>query len=446
MRDNASLIVVLTVLLGGALVLVLLSTYARDRELDQSVIGLNGLSVWLKQNGVPVRQSHPRLSPHINDLSLRVLPVYDVNLLEEAASPETVRDLIGQQTQRDLSQASFRTKNAELPTVVLLPKWTTGFIETNIAHQQTLIPVSAYDRLFQQMGLTGLKLQRDGPSFSSASIGAGQTHDVALFHAQTFDPESVPANCRISQQMGNDVIALACRFIDRNYDTHILSDPDLMNNHGLAVADNALFAEDFLTQLTLGDQKPIYVDTSHLLLTQFEPNQEERRDYERSGDDLARFFDYPLSLLWAAALATLAVVYWRGAIRFGPLEREQNATSNHSKTVAIATKARLLRLSESDGQMVSDFVRSQLMDLTAGTLGSDLGEAGITRYFAHISRRDAALASAFQTVSEDLIFNAHRMTQTDLFTGLETYKTLLEKVVNSNGSIGISKTRRSGTR
>lgn len=441
MRDNASLIVVLTVLLGGALILVLLSNYARDRELDQSVIGLNGLSAWLKERDVPVRQSHPRLSPHIDDLSLRVLPIYDVNLLEEAASPETVRDLIGQQTQRDISQENFKTKIAELPTVVLLPKWTTGFIETDIAHQETLIPLTAYDRLFRQMDLAGLKLKRSGPTFVSNLTGRGQQRTIALFHAQTFERDSIPANCKVQRQIGSEPIAIACRFTETEHDTYILSDPDLMNNHGLAVAENAEFSADTLAELARSNDNPIYVDTSHQLLTQYEPNQEQRRDYERSNDDLARFFEYPLSLLWAAALATLAVVYWRGAIRFGPLKREPSATANHSKSVAIATKARLLRLSESDGQMVSDFVRNQLMDLTAGTLGPDLGEAGITRYFAHISRRDAALANAFQTVSEDLIFNAHQMSHADLFKGLETYKTLLEKVVNSNGSIGISKTR-----
>lgn len=441
MRDNATLIAVLAILLGGALLLVVLSNYAQDRELDNSVIGLNGLSAWLKESDMPVKQSHPRLSPHINDLSLRILPVYDVNLLEDAATPKTERDLIGQRTQRDLSQDNFNTKVAELPTVVLLPKWTTGFIETGIAHEQTLIPVSAYDRLFTQMNLPGLKLQRAGASFFSSSIGSGQPRQVALFQAQSFLPGSWPAMCRIHQRMGQEIIALACRFNETAHDTIIFADPDLMNNHGLAVAENALFAQDFLTQATLGAEKPIYVDTSHQLLTQYEANQEQRRDYERSGEDLARFFEYPLSLLWAAALAVLAVVYWRGAIRFGPLEREPSATANHSKTVAIATKARLLRLSESDGQMVSDFVRNQLMDLTTKTLGPDLGEAGIKRFFAHISRRDAALADAFQSASEDLVFNAHQMSHADLFKGLDTYTNLLEKVVTSNGSIGISKTR-----
>ncbi|MEP3276066.1 MAG: hypothetical protein ABJN26_26510 [Stappiaceae bacterium] len=441
MRDNAPMIIILTVLLGGALLLVMLSDFARDRELDNSVIGINGLSAWLKENDVAVRQSHPRLSPHIDDLSIRVLPLYDVNLLEEAGTPKTVKDLVGQQTQRDLSQENFKTKISELPTLVMLPKWTTGFIETDIAYKETLIPLPAYNRLFRQIDLPDLKLKREKAVFESASVGSGSKREVALFHAQSFAPGTWPNTCQVHQKMNEDVIALACRFDETAHVTYIFSDPDLLNNHGLSVAENAAFAKDFMIELVLGNEKPIYVDTSHQLLTQYEPNQEERRDYERSGSDLARFFEFPLSLLWAAALSVLAIVYWRGAIRFGPLEREPSATANHSKTVAIATKARLLRLSESDGQMVADFVRNQLTDLTIKTLGPDLGATGMGRYFSHISRRDAQLAYDFQTISEHLINNAHRMTHADLFKGLDTYKTLLEKVVDSNGSIGISKTR-----
>ena len=100
-----------------------------------------------------------------------------------------------------------------------------------------------------------------------------------------------------------------------------------------------------------------------------------------------------------------------------------------------------MRLSDSDGQMVADFVRNQLMDLVTGTFGQDAGEAGQKRFFEHLARRDAGLAKAFRSTCEKLIAEAAHMPHSELFKVLETYKNLLEKVESSNGSIGISKTR-----
>lgn len=441
MRDNVPLIIVIALLLGGGFALMMLADAANDRRLDRSLIGVDGLAVWLEENDVPVRRSNVRSTQNIDELGLRVFPLYDMDLSSEAKDPADTKELVRQQTQRDIESHVFWLKLSQVPTVVLVPKWTTGFIETGIAHQNTLIPEAAFENLFEQLDLKGLKLQRENARFVFDRIGGTKRHNAALFHAQTFVTDTLPDFCQEYLRFGRGTLMIACTLEDADHLAYIVSDPDLLNNHGLSVAANAEFAVDYLPELAADETKLIYVDSVPGILTDWELADDERQDYERSGDDLARFFEYPLSVLWAVMLFVLAVLFWRGAIRFGPLERASGPSIDQSKTVAIATKARLLRLSDSDGQMVADFVRNQLMDLVTNTFGQDAGEAGQKRFFAHLSRRDAGLAKAFQATCDNLISNAARMPHSELFKVLETYKNLLEKVESSNGSIGISKSR-----
>lgn len=442
MRDKAPLIVVLVLLVGGGFALMMLADAAGNRRLDNSLVGLNGLSTWLEEEEVAVVRSNPRASPNLNTLGLRVFPLYDIDLVVEAKEPANRRQLMRQYTQRDIDYYVFWEKLRQLPTIVLLPKWSTGFIETTVAHEQTLIPITGYSRLFEQLDLKGVALTRQGPEFVTDRLGDQSRHETALFHAQTFAADSLPDHCSSLIDFNGGVLVMECAQDEADHPVWFVSDPDLLNNHGLSVAQNAGFAPDFLAGLVpqAGPQS-IYLDTSPALLTDYELVHEERVDYERSGDDLARFFEYPLSILWSVMLFVLAVLFWRGAVRFGPLLRDDGRSADQSKTVAIATKARLLRLSNSDGQMVSDFVRNQLVDLVANTLGREAGEAGQKRFFAHLTRRNATLGKAFQANCENLIDNATDMSHPELFKALESYKNLLEKVENENGSIGLSKTR-----
>jgi hypothetical protein len=441
MRDKVPLIIVLVLLLGGGFALMMLAGAASDRRLDKSLIGLIGLSAWLEESDVPVVRSKPRATPSVSDLSLRVFPLYDIDLEVKSIKPANARQLMRQRTQRDIDHEAYWEKLLQMPTVVLLPKWTTGFVETGIAHEKTLIPMSGFSRLFEQLDFGDLELVRDGPRFVTEQVGWDDRYDVALFHAQTFAAGSLPEGCRSYLGFGQGVLVMACSLEDADHPVFFVSDPDLMNNHGLANAENAAFAADFLAGLRPRDSRSIYMDTSPVILADYELADDERVDYERSGADLARYFEYPLSVLWAVMLFVLAVLFWRGAIRFGPLQRETGRSADQSRSVAIAAKARLLRLSNSDGQMVADFVRAQLMDLVTNMFGPDAGEAGQKRFFAHLSRRDATLGSTFQAACESLINRGPQMPHPELSKALETYRNLLERVNNANGSIGISKSR-----
>ncbi|MGO8264182.1 hypothetical protein ACC763_39270, partial [Rhizobium ruizarguesonis] len=53
---------------------------------------------------------------------------------------------------------------------------------------------------------------------------------------------------------------------------YLLSDPDLLNNHGLALADNASFAVSLVTLLRgAGEKRPVYLDTAGLPLDSEKP-------------------------------------------------------------------------------------------------------------------------------------------------------------------------------
>ena len=441
MRNVAPMLIALVLLGAGAMGFMALRDAALDRRLDGSVIGLGGLSVWLKDGDIAVRKSHPRLSPTLGDLGLRVLPLYDVDLADNADAPETPREVIGQATQRDIRAGVYWAKLDDLPSLVLLPKWTSGMMLTKVAHDETLIPPGLFPALFRQMRLDGLRLDRRGAAFVTDRLGAGDDYEVALFQAQTFAPDSVPAACREHTSFGDGVLILACNWRGTSHETLIVSDPDLMNNHGLSLAQNAGFSRALILELTAGDARPVYVDTSPEVLISSDEGQAERRDYTRSSSDLARFFDYPFSVLWSMLMLVLALLLWRGAKRFGPVLSDDDGRIEQSKTAAIAAKARLLRLSGNDGQMVADFVRGQVQDLTTRTFGPNLGAAGQKRYFDHLARRDPGLASAFHASVDALITNGPNMPRAELHRALETYKHLLERVVDTHGPARISETR-----
>ncbi|WP_264212310.1 hypothetical protein [Leisingera thetidis] len=431
MRDKAGLLIAGGLVLAGLGGLLLLGGNS-DRRLDRSLIGFSGLAVWLGESGVAARQAHPRLSPHLRDLSLRVLPLYDMDLAQAAEPPETKRDWYRQTVQRDMAQESFDVKLKDLKTLVVLPKWRTGFPETGTASAAALIGLEDYPRLFQQLGLHSLQLRRRGPDFLQEQAAG---HAIALFHAQLFSRESLPGSCRPLVTLDSGVLLMACGEKKKGRGMLVLSDPDLLNNHGLAVADNAGFAAQWFKDQAGADGGDVYIDTSSNVLTAYEEDQSERRDYERSGDDLSRFFAFPFSVLWAMLLVVTGILFWRGAVRFGPLETQgAGAGHAHTKSAAIAAQARLLRLSGNDGQMVADFVQEQLQELTVRTFGPDLGQHGQARYFAHLARRDAALAGSFEQTARALISRGAAMPPAELHQHLNTYKSLLEKVESSHGS------------
>ena len=420
--------VVVGLLVAGLAMLTVFGVGARDRQLDRSAIGVRALAPWLEQAEVPARSSHPRLHPRVEDIGLRILPLYDLNLYADVEPPETEEERLEHVTLRDVYFDNYFTKISEIPTVVLLPKWRGAMVELGIAHERSLIPVTQIGPLLDQINLGAVTLTRGGAEFATH---AQDGHKLALFHAQLFDRATLPKDCRAEVFFGKDALVISCKQVDTALPVYFVSDPDLMNNHGLTIADNASFVPAFLAPLRLGADMPVYVDNSPDLLTSIE-RDDERQDYERGGEEFARFFDYPFTVFWAALMIVLASLFWRGSVRFGPIGNGDPATAQQSKRAVISAKARLLRLSGSDGHMVADFVRSEMRELAARSFGSDATQNAEQRFLALLARRDPTLARDFESLSTDLIQNAAHMPDAQLHRQLAHYHSLLKKVVNQH--------------
>lgn len=418
-----------------------------DRALDRSVIGIEGLVKWLPEQGIKVIRSNPRLTPRATNLSLRILPLYDTDLFATDDLPTTSAEEMLQTTQRDLEWWVFSQKTYDLRSLVVLPKWRTGFVKSKVAHEVTLIPMPLMVQVMTNLYMPQDGLVRLGGTMppSQLSIGDAPLRRVAMYQAQLFRRNTLPAHCTELLGLPEGALLIDCAAEDGNTlgRAHYLSDPDLINNHGLSLAENASFAADmigYLRQMEAPDEaRPVYLDTSADLLLSTYEDTNEAQPYERGETEFARFFDYPLSVLWAVAGVILALAGWRGARRFGPARHPLQDGLEQSKTVGIDAKARLLRISGNDGRMVGEFVRARLDTMAEATFGAAAGPASAdpahARLFQVLARRDAALSAQFQAVSTDLISRGSAMPQRDLYSLLETFRDLLERLTHGPDQI-----------
>ena len=410
---------------------------AEDRALDASLMGVGGLATWLPAQGIALRQSKPRLRPKAAALSLRILPLYDVDLYAFGSVPKTAAEQALQSSQRDLGHYVFFAKLTNLPTLVVLPKWRTGFATTGVAYPALRIPDQELARLLDQTGLQGLRLNHGPAEFLTAVLAAAplaEPRKVALYHAQLFNRASLPGHCAEIIGLPAGALLIRCEDLDDIRAAHYLADPDTLNNHGLSLAENAAFAVDLIAGLRpAGDARPVYLDTGTRLLLDL--GETEAESYTREPEDLARFFAYPLSVLWAVAAIILGVTLWRGALRFGPALTPGEDRMEASKTAAIDAKARLLRLSGNDGRMAREFVQARLAGLDAQIFGrgygqTGTGDSGVSRLFTHLAARNPALAADFRAVTTVLTEKDSRLDPADLHRHLETFRDLLERITD----------------
>ncbi len=406
---------------------------ARDRRLDASLIGTDGLQIWLTDQEIAVVHSNPRLAPRVQDMALQIIPLYDIDLFSNANPPKTPQEQMLQASQRDLEYWVLLEKLQALPSLVILPKWRSGFVSSAVAHDSTLIPRVGVAQLLRELGLPLSLITRMGPQMTQASVALpGQpARELALFHAQLFARAHLPSGCAETLGIPAGALVIACTSDANVPAAQYLSDPDLLNNHGLGLAENAALAVDLIAAMRADASKPVYLDTSALHLLVTEDQADEARDYNRGWSELARFFDYPLSVLWAMAAGVLALTGWRGLLRFGPPRLPPDEAQEQSKTVSIDAKARLLRLSGNDGRMVAEFVRARLDALAEASFGAggfSTGTAGHDRLFNLLARRDAALASQFRNTCAQLIARGPAMPQTELYQHLATFRDLLERL------------------
>ncbi|UVD59468.1 hypothetical protein NE852_24095 (plasmid) [Rhizobium sp. Pop5] len=418
MRNSAPLLVLGLLLAVAALAIFALS---RGSDYDRSPLGNKGLELWLQAKGVPVIRSDPHVARARSEISLRIIPL-------SIRQGEAVASQANEEADVARTESPVRESNRyALPTLIILPKWHSSVSTEGVASRSGLADLLDIRSELDRIGYPDLGLNRSENGFEEAHphLNPDQPIRIALYNAQTFDLASLPSNCK--ELAGTLTAALLVRC--ENYQSvYLLSDPDLLNNHGLALADNASFAVSLVTLLRkVGETRPVYLDTSDRPLAGKKP-VDEGRTYERSASDLKRFFAYPLSVIWATLILVAAICFWRGAYRFGPPLPEASANIEMSKTAAIEATARLLRLSGNDGRMTGQFVLHLLADKAQQFFGPGAGnEAGIERLFQRLARRDQAAAKALHSSAQALIDRGHLMTRADLHRNLEIFRKSLEQ-------------------
>ncbi|ANL49374.1 hypothetical protein AMC87_PB00050 (plasmid) [Rhizobium phaseoli] len=415
MRRSAPVLILVLVLGLAALALFWLP---RGSDYDRSPLGNKGLELWLQSKGIPVVRSDPHIARTSSEISLRIVPL-SLRQGEAVASPA------GEEADEADPESSVQESSRyALPTLIILPKWRGSVSTDGVASAAGLIDLTDIRSELDRIGYSDLSLDRSEKGFEQAHprLTPDQPVSIALYNAQTFDLARLPSSCKELARTLTGALLVHC---ENYHHAYLLSDPDLLNNHGLALADNAAFAASLVTLLRGTAERPVYLDTADQPLDSEKP-VDEGKTYERSASDLKRFFVYPLSLIWGTLVVVAAICFWRGACRFGPALREASANVELSKTAAIDATARLLRLSGNDGRMAGQFVLHLLADKAQLLFGSGAGnQAGIARLFQRLARQDKAAAQALHAAAEALIERGHVMTRADLHRNLDTFRILL---------------------
>ncbi|MBM7066344.1 hypothetical protein [Actibacterium sp. 188UL27-1] len=425
-RRSVDLVILAAV---GAAVIVFLwfMSGSDDRRLQSSAIGFDGLGVWLRTSDVDASTFRGGFGMSADGIGLNIVPLYDLDLNKRRNQPETKRDLLSQQEEFDISREVVATKIRDLPTLIILPKWGTGTRLTGVAHPVLRVTDAKLNTLLSQIapGLGSVSFSET--AFTNYDVNvAGQNLQAELYLAQTIDgPDCTPVIGR-----RDEMLLARCKIDPTGNDQQsvlILSDPDLLNNHGLRLGDNAHIARALLPDLADGQRVLIdYTNYSWVV----DADAPQRAD--RTWADLLRFFSYPFSLLWIGFGAVAILFVWRSFVRYGAPRRLFDEGPGAAKTVSIGARARLLRLSNHDGALLADYLDARLTDLAHRLLGpaaanSDTARARIDRI---LQRRNPELAHALAELTARIRGLSIDIPAAEAIAHVDDLETLLEQIAH----------------
>ncbi len=385
--------------IGGIVLLLIglffLAQVSRSVTLNRSATGFDGLPRWLAANEIEARTFYGRAVLDIEDVGLRILPLFDVDLrsLKEQTNDD---EEVMAETDRDIRRYIVRRKVEALPTLLVMPKWRAGVREVEALHPDLLIADDSADTLTSQIVGNIGKLVRDADTASSTGTVMSD-NEYLLHYPQTLQDTSCTPIIGTTDAM----VLGECTYLDEK-SFWVLADPDLLNNHGLSQGDNAAAALNWLP--SLGGEGEIVVDASTSIWT-----YSRRRTEQRSWSDLGRFFAYPFSVIWWSLCCFGVLVFWRAWRRYGAADArsEEEKGPQASRLVSMDTKARLLRMTGRDDALVETYVEGQLEALADEILGPNRarGTKGREHLIAAIARRSPELAAEFDPYPTT-VFNA----------------------------------------
>lgn len=328
----------------------------REPSLPRGATGFDGLARWLRAEGVDASIYRGRYALDADNIALRVLPLYDTDLDSISRTPETKQDVLMKEDEVDFESRTIDQKIGSSLTLIALPKWRQGMRLSRTAHPVVLNDASSIARLQNQFSVKTGPLAPTGRDFETFDY---RTTTGEMLTAMIYAPQLVGAGeCTPIIGDRDHMLLGTCNAGHPSAPgtlVYVLSDPDLINNHGLALGENARIAADLFADLANDGRVLVDYSTNHWTMR----GRSERPD--RTWSDFARFFDYPFTLLWASFILICALTLWRAWVRFGAtIPDTAEAAPEASKTAAIDAKARLLRLAGHDGALLSAYVEQRL--------------------------------------------------------------------------------------
>lgn len=419
--------IILAVVAFVLLIALTLVFSQRQQALRASASGLDGLRIWLSSEGLDAQNFLGGWPVLADEVGLLVIPFYDTNLNASRTAPTTKEELVFQDDEYDLTWSPIWDKVDMAQTVIVLPKWRSGMRLTKLAHPALVSPGEDVQRLGRTIVAgADFNFAYARTPFSEFTYvgGDGQRLGAVLYGAQTFSS----SQCRPLVGSRAAMVVGDCqrRADDESARVILISDPDLVNNHGLALGDNAFIIRDIIR--AYAGEKRVLVDYSR---RNWLTTGNERSDRERTWADLLRFFSPPFTLIWSGGILVFALVLWRAGLRFGPAApgpKRQGA----SKTMAIAARARLMLMSGRAGALVGDYMRARLAT-TASELFGAAHARGISApesFLAYTERRHPdhapALTEALNTI-QSLPASASPRHAMDV---IDTLDTILETITD----------------
>lgn len=380
---------VLAVLIFGALFYVMSQ---RQQALRSSPSGLDGLQVWLSSEGQNAQSFVGGWPLSVDDVGLLIVPLYDTTLDVQRDLPASTGELIVQQDEYDLTANPIQSKAGNVPMIVVLPKWRSGMRLTGLAHPFLLVePDKIEATLNDLLDVNDVKLSYGRAPFTAfpdSSTGL----EAEVYAAQMFSAEScIPILGTEDAMILGDCALVSGTFQDRVF---VLSDPDLINNHGLALGDNAFIVRDFVASIA-ADQQVVIDYSRRSWLTR----AQDRVQRDRTWADLMRFFSPPFTLMWVGLVIAMLLTLWRAALRFGPLIKGASGLGAR-KMLAIGARARLMRLSNRDGALIADYSKARIATTAAALFGPAHARqfSSFEAFLAYTQRRHPKHAKALATV------------------------------------------------
>lgn len=393
-RSDMAILAVIVVLALLALGYLLAQ---RQQELRASPVGLNGLQLWLAADGITTQSFTGGWGLDPASVGLMVLPLHDTEPDRKLVPAKTEQELLFQQDEADLDWWAIDTKIARVPTLIVLPKWRSGMRLTGIAHPDLMVEGDWLDAILRRLtGDPSVRLTPSREVFTTlpyqSSTGAALSAEV--YAAQTFDGSA----CTPIIGSGKATLLASCPVRASNRSVFILSDPDLLNNHGLRLGENAAIARDFLGGIAGGGTAggdTVLIDYSRGNWFS-EAALTVKRD--RTWADLLRFFEPPFRVLWIGAGVLLTLILWRSARRAGPVA--DIISAGLTKFQAIGARARVMRLTGQDGAMLADYAAARIAATAARLVGpGHARQIGEERAFLrHVARRRPDLATRLEEV------------------------------------------------